>query len=120
MAQSRRRAHPAAMNKRNAKNAISMDPQRTARIFTARELGKGGMGRWAVQDPVDGAPIAWLDGVARPSLIAESSGYVLPESHQRIIRDDYDRAPTHRVEIWRDPPSGGFHVRIFEGTSSEP
>ena len=66
------------MNKRNAKNAISMDPQKAARIFTARSLGKGGVGRWAVQDPSDGAPITWVDGFARPGLDKS-----MPETHSR-------------------------------------
>ena len=91
-----------------------MDPQKTARVLTARDLGKPGMGRWIVQDAADGAPISWLDGLARPSLIAESPGYVRPEVQRSILRRDYDLAPTHHVEIWRDPPSGGFHVRIFD------
>ena len=102
------------MSKRNDKNAISMDPQKTAKIFTSREIGKPGIGRWAVQEIVDGAPMSWLDGIARPSLIAESEGYVRPETWRSMVRRDYDQAPTHRVEIWRDPPSGGFHVRIFD------
>jgi hypothetical protein len=106
------------MSKRNDKNAISMDPQKTARILTAGDLGRSGMGRWIIQDTRNSAPITWLDGVAHPSLIAESDGYVRPESHHSVFKRDYDRAPTHRVEIWHNPPSGEFHVRIFDEIKS--
>ena len=101
------------MSKRNDKNSISMDPQQTARILTAGALGKSGIGRWIVQDGEDGTPLLWHDGIAQPTLIAETDGYVRPELN-RIVQRAYDQAPTHRVEIWRDPPSGGFHVRIFD------
>ena len=105
------------MSKRNDKNAISMDPQKTGRILGAREVGKPGLGRWVVQDGAGSTPPAGINGVAQPTLIAESDGYVRPEVNRTILQRDYDQAPIHRVEIWRHPPSGGFHVRIFDAIS---
>jgi hypothetical protein len=109
-----RAVHSPPMRKASDKNAISMAPQKVARVFTARELGKPGIGRWIEQDTADGAPPSMVDGTVRPFLIAESDSYVRPELYRGLLQRDYDHAPIHRVEIWRHPPSGGFHVRIFD------
>lgn len=109
-----RSAHPPRMGIKSNKNAIVRDPQQSAKILTAKALSRAGEGRWIVQDEAGGAPIKWEHGLAAPRLIGESSGYVRPDPARSIPQFLYDQAPTHRVEIWRAPLNGEFHVRIFD------
>jgi hypothetical protein len=102
------------MGIKSAKNAIVRDPQQSARILTAKALGRVGEGRWVIRDEAGGAPIRWENGLAISSLIGESSGYVKPDPARSISQFVYDQAPIHRVEIWRLPQDGEYHVRIFD------
>ncbi len=102
------------MVKRNDKDKLVRDPQKTARVLSGEALGWGRPGRWIIHEPAGGSPVASSGGTAQMELLRESPGYVRAETARPVIGVAYDRAPVHHVEIWRDPPSGGFHVRIFD------
>ncbi len=107
-------AHACSVARRNDKNNIAKDPQKTARVLSARALGRHGEGRWIVHEESNAPAAIWENGTAQLNLIGESKGYVRPETHRTIQRLVYDEAPVHHVEIWRNPPSGESHVRIFD------
>jgi hypothetical protein len=101
------------MSRRNPKNNLAREPQKTARVLSARALGRPGENRWIVHEEANGPLIRWEGGWAQLNLIEESGGYVRPETNRNISRLVYEHAPIHAVEIWRNPPNGESHVRIF-------